>query len=343
MIQTGDRNFWKAQLIGWGIMSLTNLMVQALAGVQMPYLLSNFLLPFVLGIGVTSAYRYLIKYRKVQVNNLGDLTLWVLVSTIVLLVGFLVSLYLATWALMPIKLNLVRILNNGIIFGIVLLCWNMIYFCVQYFNRWSQAEVEKWKLVAEMKEAQLGALKSQVNPHFVFNTLNNIRALIREDSEKARDMLLNFSDLFRYSLQKTQEDQVPLADEIEIVRQYLELVSIQYEDKLRYEIEMNPQVSQLPIPPMMLQLLVENAIKHGISQFNNGGEVLVKVNQAPGFLHLEVRNTGSLQISSSLGQKLGVGLKNIRERLAILYNGQASLQQKEEAQQVITTIQIPLA
>jgi len=193
-----------------------------------------------------------------------------------------------------------------------------------------------------MKDAQLGSLKSQINPHFVFNTLNNIRSLILEDKERAREMLLNFSDLFRYALKNTDQSKVKLEEELDIVNQYLELLSIQYEDKLKYKINVDADLEEVELPPMMLQLLVENAVKHGISQFKEGGSILIDIDQGNGFLNINVKNTGNLKVSSKLGDKLGVGLDNIRKRLDLIYSGNANLKMSEVNNFVLASIKIPM-
>jgi len=98
----------------------------------------------------------------------------------------------------------------------------------------------------------------------------------------------------------------------------------------------------MELPPMMLQLLVENAVKHGISQFKEGGNILIDIEQGKGFMNIHVRNTGNLKTSSSLGDKLGVGLENIRKRLELIYNGKANLQMKEVNEYVVASIKIPM-
>ena len=343
MIKTGNKNFWKAQLIGWFTMAFSNLIVQLIAGFPTKVLIYNSLIPLVLGFSVTTAYRYLIKDLNWKHWSFGKMLGLIIVSTFLLglIVAFL-ALFLFEFISVKEEITLAKFLSNFIIFSILMLAWNSIYFCVHYFNNWNRAEIEKWKLAAEIKDAQLGSLKAQINPHFVFNALNNIRALILEDKDKAREMLQNFSDLFRYALKNTDQSKVPLEQEVEIVNQYLELLSIQYEEKLRYEVVVDSGLEAVKIPPMMLQLLVENAVKHGISQFKEGGEVLVEVAQTQGELIINVKNTGSLGVSASLGDKLGVGLENIRKRLDLIYNGKANLEMKELNNQVIASIQIPM-
>ena len=343
MIETGNKNFWLAQLIGWGMVAITNLSVQLIAGFQLELVFFNAVLPFVVGFLVTTIYRYSVKnsdwkswtFQKVLAVIIGSTILLTMVH-----LGILAAIFIYILGLGGIPF--VKLLSNMMIFGIMMLSWNMIYFCIHYFNNWNQAELEKWKLAAEMKDAQLGSLKSQINPHFVFNTLNNIRSLILEDKEKARDMLLNFSDLFRYALKNTDQATVSLKEELNIVDQYLELLSIQYEDKLKYKINVDDGLEKMELPPMMLQLLVENAVKHGISQFKEGGNILIDIEQGAGFMNINVRNTGNLKTSSSLGDKLGVGLENIRKRLELIYNGKANLQMKEVNEYVVASIKIPM-
>jgi len=342
MIPTGHTNFWILQLTGWGLVLIPNLIVQYYSGFPTDILLLNTIVPFIVGLGVTSTYRYIIYQKNWKHWDLWKIIGLVAGSTILLTIIFILIIFIIAFLLFR-ALNVLEIIGNSYIFSIVMLAWTMIYFSIHYLNNWNQAEIEKWKLVAEMKEAQLGSLKAQINPHFVFNALNNIRSLILEDKEKAREMLLNFSDLFRYTLQNTDQPQITLEQELKMVNQYFELLSIQYEDKLKYKITIEENLEAIKIPPMMLQLLVENAIKHGISQFKEGGSILISIDKNKNYIHIKVKNTGSLTTSSALGEKLGVGLENIRKRLDLLYNGNAKLQLKEVNEFVEASINIPLA
>lgn len=343
MIKTGNRNFWIAQVIGWTLFMLSNYLIQSASDLPSKMVMLNAVIPFFAGLFITSGYRYLIKDKNWKSWNFGKMIMLILGSTFLLTTVFVLVTFGAFMLILKIKEPMVlAMLSNFFIFFIVLLAWNMIYFCIHYFINWNQAEIEKWKLAAEMKDAQLGSLKSQINPHFVFNTLNNIRSLILEDKEKAREMLLNFSDLFRYALKNTDQSKVSLEEELEIVNQYLELLSIQYEDKLQYKINVDEGLKEVELPPMMLQLLVENAVKHGISQFKEGGSILIDIDRGNGFFNINVKNTGNLKMSSKLGDKLGVGLENIRKRLELIYNGNANLKMSEVNEFVLASIKIPM-
>jgi LytS/YehU family sensor histidine kinase len=200
--------------------------------------------------------------------------------------------------------------------SIVVLSWSMIYFIFQLFSNYKQSEVEKWQLEAAVKDAELIALKSQVNPHFIFNSLNNIRSLVVENPEKARDMITHLSGLLRYSIQFNNKERVSLEDELEIVQNYLNLESIQYEDRLQYKLEIKPETLEMQIPPMAIQLLVENAIKHGISNLPDGGLINIRSSLENHKLVVEVINSGQLKEGI---QGTGIGLKNASDRLKLLF------------------------
>jgi len=342
MIKTGNRNFWITQIIGWGIFAGSNLIVQIIGGFPLDLLLTNSLIPFSVGFLTTTIYRYLIKDVDWKYWKFSKLLLLLIGSSSVLTIAFMAIIYSILFLFIDVEFNLAKFLSNFVIFGLIMSLWNFIYFFIHYFNSWHNSEIDKWKLAAEIKDSQLGNLKAQINPHFIFNAINNIRSLILEDKEKAREMLLNFSDLFRYSLKHNENATVELEEEVEIVQQYLELLSIQFEDKLAYKINLENDLLKETVPPMMLQLLVENAIKHGISQFTDGGSIVIDIHKKEDFLLLNVRNTGKLNNTVKLGEKLGVGLENIKKRLDLIYTGKAKFDLTEKNNFVTASIKIPL-
>jgi len=200
---------------------------------------------------------------------------------------------------------------STLIFG-----WSLIYFGFNFFYNYKRSEIEKWQLDAAAREAELSALKSQINPHFIFNSLNNIKSLIVEDPEKSREMITHLSGLLRYSIEFNNQEKVKLGDELEIVKNYLKLESIQLEDRLQYKLEIDPATLEHQVPPMVVQLLVENAIKHGISGLTKGGEIRINSKLEGNSLIVEVKNTGSLK---DVNARPGIGLKNASERLSLLF------------------------
>ena len=199
----------------------------------------------------------------------------------------------------------------------VLLIWTSVYIGIKSFERRQEKEVENWKLQAQLKEAELGILKAQINPHFLFNALNNIRSLISEDAERARNILTRLSEVLRYAVYHNSREEVTLSEEIEMVTNYLELEKIQFEERLQTNIEIDDELSQLRIPPMSIQILVENAIKHGIAKRKSGGEIAISVTKVGRDVRISVINDGEIASRTVAGnpEEGGVGIENLRERL----------------------------
>lgn len=160
-----------------------------------------------------------------------------------------------------------------------------------------KSELEKLALKSALQEAELMILKNQVNPHFLFNALNNIRSLILIEPEKARKMVTHISDLLRYSIQFNASEKVALKEEIEIVKDYLQLESIQFQERLSYTFNISPETLKVQIPPMAIQLLVENAIKHGLSTQKNGGQILVSTSLIENYLLIEVKTLANYALA----------------------------------------------
>lgn len=217
--------------------------------------------------------------------------------------------------------------------------WSLLYFGFHAFNRARHAEVGRWQLESTVKEAELRALKSQVNPHFIFNSLNTVRALIHEDPATAETMVTRLAALLRYALQAGQLETVSLEREIGIVRDYLEIEKIRFEERLRPRFEIEDGALGLAVPPLLLQTLVENAVKYGVGPSASGGEVVVSASVDGGILKLSVANTGRL---SAGGASTGLGLRNATERLRMLFGEHATLRLGEkDSGWVVAEIEMP--
>ncbi|MBK8392449.1 MAG: histidine kinase [Saprospiraceae bacterium] len=155
-------------------------------------------------------------------------------------------------------------------------------------------KIRRLELEAALKEAQLNTLKGQINPHFMFNSLNNIRALILENPHKSREMLTSLSEMLRASLNADMTDTITVREELETVKNFIALSTIQMEDRLHYEQEVDDQFMDARIPLMMLQLVIENAIKHGISTLPEGGTVKLSITESENKLLISVSNDGRL-------------------------------------------------
>jgi len=234
---------------------------------------------------------------------------------------------------------------NGLI---LLIGWHCLYFFYHIFERLNRLQVEQLRLVASVKEAELRALKSQVNPHFLFNSLNSLRALIDEDAPRARESVTRLANMLRYSLSSGQLETVALEDELRVVEDYLALEQIRHEQRLRVRWEIAPDARRQPVPPMLLQTLVENAVKYGISPRRGGGEVAISAAIEQGSLRLRVSNPGDLTPTASVsaaraGSSTGVGLRNAADRLQLLFGDRAMLRLLAEPVGCVTAdIHIPL-
>ncbi len=191
----------------------------------------------------------------------------------------------------------------------------------------------------DLKTAELANLKNQLNPHFLFNAINSIKALTISDPHLARNALTELSQLLRTSLTMGNEQLVTLETEISFVKDYLSLEKIRYEKRLNYAFEIDKNALNIKLPPMSLQLLVENAIKHGIGKNKGGGVILIKAVCKENHFQLSVTNSGKLKLNPS-SSDTGVGIKNLQKRLYFNFQENASFSVKEEYHQVVASISI---
>lgn len=218
------------------------------------------------------------------------------------------------------------------------LMWTAIYITIVSIRRLAEAKTRALQLELAAKDARLQNLQAQVNPHFLFNGLNTVRALITEEPAKASEAVTWLSQILRYSLRSDATPTVTFAEELEMVTQYLELEKLRFEERLKVHIAVEPAVMEARVPPLLLQTLVENAIKHGIANLPGGGAVIVEAGAGHNRIELTVRNTGKL---SNPPVEPGIGLKNTRERLCLLYGTAASCELVERNGEVAATVILP--
>ncbi len=215
-------------------------------------------------------------------------------------------------------------LNESRISAVVVLAWCFIYIGVTTGQRARHAELNNLRLQNSLKDAQLASLSNQLNPHFLFNSLNNIRFMMYEDVRHADAMVTAFSEILRYSLESSKQEKVSLADELGIIGKYIAVVEAQLENRLHFQMTVEPGLERALMPPMVVQLLVENAIKHGLDNLQAGGSLSLDARRTGEQLVLLVANdTPAAGVKASEG--MGIGLRNIVQRLALLYGPAASL------------------
>lgn len=206
-----------------------------------------------------------------------------------------------------------------------------IYQAVRYYQKARERELQTTQLEARLAQTRLQVLKFQLQPHFLFNTLNTISELVHKDAESADLMITNLSDLLRLSLEKLEVQEVPLHQELDFLQKYVEIEQMRFHDRLKIEINVAPETLDAVVPNMILQPLVENSIKHGIAPLSQGGTVKISAERRNGSLHMAVSDNGvgldNVEISAI---PQGVGLKNTRARLKHLYGSLHEFEMKPE-------------
>jgi two-component system, LytTR family, sensor kinase len=204
--------------------------------------------------------------------------------------------------------------------GILLLGWML-----DSKERLNRQRLEAARLSEQLAKAQLSALRQQIEPHFLFNTLNTISGLVREGrGDNAVDMIAGLSELLRKTLQTSDKQQVSLSEELDVVGKYLEIEKARFAERLRVNIQIPQDLRRARVPSLILQPIVENAVKHGIARRVDGGEILISATRQNGQLFLNVANDGP-GFSSDWESKKGIGLENVKERLRSLYGEAAGL------------------
>lgn len=347
---TGEQKspFWAFQITGWSLLLLATLGVNLVRGNDHWTMVT--LAAVVAGAGFTTTSLYRLRVRSFTSTSIraivaplfgGSLLASALWSAVVVLTQYLL------WRVAPNQappLDRSGVILTGLNNYFVVLLWAIIYFAWHYFRLAQTARMERYRSEMAVRDAQLNTLKGQINPHFMFNALNNIRAMMLEDATRSRDMLLKLSELLRYSMNMTEKREVSLKDELSVVRDFLALNKIQYEERLNYSVHVDEAVGNLKIPPMIIQILVENSVKHGVSALSGGGDVQVTVVRDGERLVIEVSNSGSWSLPTGISRdNNGIGLPNVRKRLKLLYGDNALLHLSEQNQRVVARIEIPIS
>ncbi len=333
--------YWVCQIAGWGTYSVTGTaMVAQQVGWQFS-LVAGYALFFLYSIALTDLLRREMRRRQwlstlTFRTSLGLFVAALAIAAVQTFLVFAVDLLFHGRASLVYRSPAYAIPTWISVSGANCI-WLLFYVALTSGRRYREKEV---RLQLALREAELRALEAQINPHFLFNCLNSIRALVVENPSVAQDMITRFASILRYNLHRDLNHTVPLAAEVEVVSDYLALEAVRLEDRLRVQVAIAPEAGKVLIPPMLLQTLVENALKHGIAARPEGGDLLVRAAIEGDALVIEVVNTGRL--SEPKPGSTQVGLANARERLRILYGDRASLElRNRDGCRVAATALIP--
>ena len=331
MTKNGSKYYWWCQIGGWGSLALVLVLNSTTFEQSITYRQIEIMVITVLtGILVTHIFREVIKGAG-----------WALLTVDKALPKFLIGMLVTCIAIALIRIGLVdwlglvthkstdfmpRLLTVAADTGLMIVPWTLIYYFYHYTLITNRQQVDTLKLEALVKELELKTIKAHINPHFIFNALNSIRALIDENPVRARTAITELSNILRSSMQAEKLETVTFEKELNIVKDYLALEYIRFEDRLQVEYDIDEDTLDQPIPPMMLQTLVENAIKHGISRQVDGGTVRIVSDFKEDYHELVILNTGVLNGNRNSD---GFGLASTKNRLQLLFGQKANFDIRE--------------
>lgn len=338
-----------AQCAFWGIYGVLNLIFMGLWGAALSPFITILFIALSLTLGLIShGFRYLYKtyannwtLLKVGIHLIWLIPLAALAAQFILFISMwvVIALFPATAAgAQPTSTG--GMIGYAINYCIMFTLWSAIYLLRAEFQKRRNSEIAHWQLQAQLKENELQFLRSQINSHFLFNAINNLRSLVKEDAEQAREGLANLSVLLRGLLHNDGQQLVTLREEMEWVRGYLSLEALQFENRLSTMIDVDESLLTAKLPPLILQTLVENAIKHGIAARRAGGHLTITIQKTTP-THWQIKVINPLPEFQPTHQGNKIGLRNARERLRIAFGEHASLN-LDIAEQVTATVEIPL-
>lgn len=340
-----SQGFWWYQSLGWVFFA----MVQLLALTTDEALSWHTALPAALFGGLALAGSFVLRsfwqrLRQFLLGTASTLACWfgsALVLALLLdVLHHTLLIGLASW--WPLAQSMAEAQPIGaraVLLLPVYLAWSALYLMLSRQQQLQRAQQSQLASELRLQQSQLQTLLAQLNPHFMFNCINNIRALILEDPAAARRMLAHFADMLRYQISADQQVLVPLRTELAVAEDYIALMQIQFEQRLTVTRQIDPAALSRLVPKLTLQLLLENAIKHGISHTAAGGVIALVVTVEPraDCWQLTVQNSGQLHPEPAAGSS-GTGLVNLRQRLTLLFADHASLSLQQQADSVVATV-----
>jgi sensor histidine kinase YesM len=328
--------YWKIQVLTWSLAAFYWGLVAFLEGNFIWSLgLSDFILDVLIGISLSHCYRNFARYYGWHQLKLKKLVLRIFFSVLVLSVLYvfltLTKLYCIRWIIlgqneMSLFESFRSLRLQVFITGTRLMSiWILAFHLYHYAIREIDIAKDNARLSMAVKEAQLNQLTAQLNPHFLFNALNNIKFLVSEQPQSARRAIDLLADLLRNSLHTNKGDMIPLHQEFQLVKDFLELEKMRFEERLEITMNVDPDLLNHLVLPLSIQTLVENAVKHGIENKRQKGFIHLKIYEDKDLMCITVQNSGHLDTSIS---NSGIGLKNLKERLCLHYNGKANFEIK---------------
>jgi sensor histidine kinase YesM len=284
---------------------------------------------------------YVIKYSTIENNSILRIILaHAIAATIIVALWMYISAVIVKLIIPAVNTPENVTIIDGIYNGYMFYLFNVVFFyAVNYYIAFTEKTKNEARLKELVKEAELHALKSQINPHFLFNSLNSISSLTMTDPAKAQEMVINLSQLMRYSLKHDQNERVTLKQEIENNKLYLSIEKVRFGKKLNPIFDLQEDCLNAEIPNMILQPLYENAIKYGVYEAVEPVDIVTTCRCNTEVLEVTISNTYDTNVISKKGE--GIGLRNIRDRLQVIYENPYLLQTENKGTEFIVTLNIP--
>ncbi len=337
------RLYFLCQLTGWGVYILIAFILNEISGVQLSnQLVSALSSAFVLGIFISHLYREIIIRNDWLKLNIPRMIPRFILGSLAMALLFQVAYSLLSTFIFSGKkqFTVATVFQELAGWMILFVLWSLIYFFYHFFKNYKAEEIKNLKWEAARNEIELNKLKSQLNPHFIFNSMNSIRALVGENPKIAKQAITQLSNILRSNLLMGKQRLIPFGEELKLVDDYLAIEGYRYEERLTVNFDIASKTKNQMVPPLMIQTLVENGIKHGISNLPKGGVLSIKAKTINNMLEVSITNSG--QFDPNKKTDMGFGLENTKERLRLLYGGEANFEIKNKNEnEVICTLILP--
>lgn len=331
--------YWICQLGGWAFFVILNVIFFKTQINEL--VLITYLVMFCGGVIITHFFRFfIVKTRLLSYSILVQVPSVLIAS---LLQGIIFHFLIVTTVSLIFnkrgQINLISIVQDVFNFTFIFFFWSIIYFLIHFIINYKKIEITNLRYKANMNEIELNKLKSQLNPHFMFNAMNSIRALVDENPPKAKAAIIMLSNILRNTFMMEKNKLINFGDELKVVKDYLDLEQIRFEERLTYNFEVMENTKSFQVPTLMVQTLVENGIKHGISKLPAGGSVFLGACIKNEELHIQIKNSG--KYIEQINLDTGFGIKSTKQRLEILFGDKSSFKIYNDSLGVVTEIVIP--
>lgn len=293
-----------------------------------------------MGFGISHLYRNYLKKHRWIVLETEQLIKKALLATIIPTIVYYVGYHLLILILAIRTQD--EYFSSFIATYLLLASWNLIYFAWHFIEKNKRIQIDTLKMESSLKDLEIITIRANLQPHFIFNSLNSIRALIDENPELARNAITKISNILRNTITK-QDPTDTLENELALVEDYLALEKIRFEERLDFKKEVDVTALSVPIPTMMLQTLIENAIKHGISSLEAGGNIFLSAKITPSKqLEIQITNDTDSKQEIKKENNLGFGLNSTKQRLKLIYGDKAGFSFESNNNKAKVLISIPL-